>query len=317
MSLKASIIIPTFNGAQRLHIPLQALVLQTTPNGSFEVIIVDNASTDDTSDVANNHWAITALRQRNIECKLVHEERKGAGYARIRGVCEARGSFVCCLDDDNAPEPDYVACAIAAFADDSIGLLVSRIYPRYESGFPTPSMERREHLLAINQKMGDDPVEWPATPTMVPSLGAGMWVRRSAFLAAVPWQYPDLMLAGRKGSALACGEDVEIGFLLGKAGFKRVYCPQIVIHHVIPSSRLTTQYFCRLIIGIVRSTLTLEAKYLGKKYGFWHRCTSLTSLLLALIASPLLLLRHDGFRELLFIFAARWAKFLGTYKNPV
>ena len=309
----ASIVIPAYNSAQRLHIPLEALVSQTAPNGSFEVIVVDNASTDETGDVARNHWTFRALKERSIDCRVVREECKGLTYARIRGVCEARGLFVCFLDDDNVPKADYIAEAIAALSDETIGVLVSRIYPQYELAFPTPSIERREHLLAINQKMGDARLEWESNATMAPTLGAGMWVRRSAFLMAVPWQSPNLMLSDRKGNNLVSGGDIEIGFLLGKAGFKRVYCPQLILSHVIPPSRLTTDYFCRLIVGIVRSTLTLEEKYIEKRYGFLHKCVSLANLMLALIASPLLLFRHDGFRELLFILIARWAKFLGPY----
>ena len=313
MSVKASIVIPAYNSAQRVHIPLEALVPQTAANGSFEVIVIDNASTDETAEVATNHGAVVALRERNIGCRVVREDRKGLTYARIRGVCEARGKFVCFLDDDNAPAPDYVAAAISKFSDESIGLLVSRVYPHYESANPTPSMERRAHLLAINYKMGDACVEWDRTATMAPTLGAGMWVRRTAFLAAVPWQTSDLLLSDRKGSSLACGGDIEIGVLLGKAGFKRVYCPQLILRHVIPHTRLTTEYFCRLIIGIVRSTLTLEAKYIGKRHGFFNRLASLASLMLALLSSPLLLLRRDGDRELLFVIIARWARLLGPY----
>ena len=313
--LIASIVIPAHNSVQRLHIPLEALVSQTAPNGSFEVIVIDNASTDETAKVAMNHWTVIALRERNIDCRVVREDCKGLTYARIRGVCEARGSFVCFLDDDNAPAPDYVAEAIAAFSDESIGLLVSRVYPHYESASPTPSMKRREHLLAINHKMGDTRVEWEPAATMAPTLGAGMWLRRTAFLATVPWSTPDLMLSDRKGSSLACGGDIEIGFLLGKAGFKRVYCPQLILRHIIPPARLTTPYFCRLIIGIVRSTLTLNAKYIGKQHGLLNRLVSLAYLMLAFLASPLLLFRRDGFRELLFVLVARWAKFLGPYSR--
>lgn len=313
MSVKASIVIPAYNSAQRIHVPLEALAKQTASNGSFEVVVIDNASTDETAKVAMNHPAVGALRERNIDCRIVREDRKGLTYARIRGVCEARGSFVCFLDDDNAPDPNYVEDAIAAFSDEAIGLLVSRVYPHYESTSPTPSMERREHLLAINRRMGDDWVEWEAAATTAPTLGAGMWVRRTAFLNAVPWQTPEVMLSDRKGSSLASGGDIEIGFLLGQAGFKRVYCPQLVLHHVIPPSRLTTQYFCRLIIGIVRSTLTIEEKYVGKQHGIVHRLASLVSLLFALLASPLLLLRPDGLREFLFVLVARWANFLGPY----
>ena len=68
-----------------------------------------------------NHRSFSLLRQRNIDCQVIPEERKGLTYARICGICQSKGDFVCFLDDDNVPEPDYIAEGIASFSDDSIG----------------------------------------------------------------------------------------------------------------------------------------------------------------------------------------------------
>ena len=63
----------------------------------------------------------------------------------------------------------------------------------------------------------------------------------------------------------------------------------------------------------MRSTLTIDRKYMGKQYGVLNKFNSICSLIFALLASPLVVLRRDGCRELLFVLVARWAKVLGPY----
>src|SRR5665213_3784013 len=137
---------------------------QTSDDESFEVIVVDNASTDDTAKVALGDTATRCLRHRGVELRVVGEPRQGLTRARIAGILAARSDAVCFLDDDNLPDPDYVENGIAAFADRSRGLAISSVRPRWEID-PPPSIERRRHLLAINDWMGDEPKEYGASST--------------------------------------------------------------------------------------------------------------------------------------------------------
>ncbi len=315
MDLKASIVICAYNSVSRIGSTLDALVSQTAPDGSFELLVIDNASSDGTGDFVKNHRSFSLLRQRNIDCQVIPEERKGLTYARICGICQSKGDFVCFLDDDNVPEPDYIAEGIASFSDDSIGILVSRIYPRYPSTVPSPSMQKREHLLAINNKMGDDLIVWEGTSYIAPTIGAGLWLRRSAFLDLVPWQTPNLLMGDRTGDILLSGGDIEIGIIFANNNLKRIYCPKLILYHIIPSTRLTRKYFNKLIIGIVRSELTLKAKYYDRNYGFLDKFKRFSLLIFALLSFPFLVMRQDGFNEFSFVIASRWARFLGPYSQ--
>ena len=312
---RVSVVIPTFNGAVRLPRVLAALAAQTAADGSFEVVVVDNASTDDTGVVAREDVAAGRLRDRGVEVRVIAEPRQGTTYARICGVLESKSDLVCFLDDDNIPEREYIAHGLVVFEDPSVDLVVSRIFPRWEIA-PPPSIIRRQHLYAVNEYLGDAAIDWGAEGTIVPTITAGMWVRREAFLKAIPCDRIDLLVAGRVGSQLFCGEDIEIGVLIGKAGYRRSYAPSLRIEHEIPRWRLDTEYVIRLIEGIVRGELTLREKYEGAKFGFYDRAIAALRLVAAICAIPALaLMRRDARREIAFVMADRWARLRGPLRG--
>lgn len=313
MTPRVSFVIPTWNGSKCIHLPLAGLARQRWSD--FEVIVVDNGSTDRVANTVTEHAAWREMADRGIACRVVQEPRAGATYARIRGVLEATGELVCFLDDDNEPVPGYVEAGIAALSDRAVGVLISRIYPEYELP-PPSSIVKREHLLAINCRLGDESIEWGPDAVFAPTVTAGMWVRREVFLKAVPWWDPDQLLADRKGGSLACGGDIEIGYLIGRAGYKRVYTPELRLLHHIPRARLESAYFCRLIKGIVRSEITLRTRYLRGTRVNRERARAAGKLLLALLAAPVLALRADGSREALFVLVSRWAQLQGPYHVP-
>ncbi len=310
----ASIVIPTFNGAMRLPRVLVALAAQTALDGSFEVLVVDNASTDETAAVAQHDPSAQRLRERGIDVRVVAEPRQGTTHARIRGVRESRSELVCFLDDDNIPESDYIANALALFEEQSVALAVSRVSPEWEVA-PPPSIIRRQHLFAVNHYMGDAPADWGARGTIVPTITAGMWVRRQVFLTAIPCDRIDLLVGGRVGQQLFCGEDIEIGSLIGKAGYRRVYAPTLRLIHQIPKRRLETAYVVRLIDGIVRSEMTLRAKYEGVRFDCRDRLSASMRMAAAICAIPALaLVRSDAQREIVFVIADRRARLRGPLR---
>jgi glycosyltransferase involved in cell wall biosynthesis len=313
--LKASVVIPTFNGAARLPLVFDALADQTAPAGTFEVVVVDNASTDDTAQVAKEHPAVARLTARGFPCSVVREPRQGSTHARIAGLSAAGSELVCFLDDDNLPDPDYLKNGVKLFSEQTIGLAVSSVRPRWE-GAPPSSVLRRQHLLAVNQYMGSKLTEFDRLAFIAPTITAGLWVRRNAFLAAIPCDQPERLLPDRVGNSLACGGDLEFGILIGNAGYRRVYAPALRVVHLIPARRLTVSYVCRLISGIVRSELTLREKYCGQTYRAFDRLKALGGMFAAVLGMPAIaLFRADGVREVVFIAADRWARVKGPLRR--
>ena len=94
-----SVIVPVFNQAGRLGDCLDALLQQDLPAGSFEVIVVDNGSGDESMAVARQRPAV----------RLLAEPRRSAYAARNRGIRAARGALIAFTDADCIPRPDWLS----------------------------------------------------------------------------------------------------------------------------------------------------------------------------------------------------------------
>ena len=98
--VNTSVIIPTFNRAQYLDLTLASFVRQTTRN--FEIVIVDDGSTDDTGQVADRY------RER-LSIRYVRQANAGRSKARNTGIEHARGSLLVFCDDDRIVCPQFIA----------------------------------------------------------------------------------------------------------------------------------------------------------------------------------------------------------------
>ncbi len=97
--MRFSIIIPAYNEAESIGTVVRAVLAQSVPRNSFEVIVVDNNSTDDTGRLAREAGAD----------KVVRETTPGTNIARARGVREARGEILAFADADTEPPPGWLA----------------------------------------------------------------------------------------------------------------------------------------------------------------------------------------------------------------
>ena len=83
---------------------LESLVTQTLDKALYEIIVIDNASTDETPKIAQNFQA------KHPECQIVlaREELLGLGHARNKGLQQARGEYIGFMDDDARANADWV-----------------------------------------------------------------------------------------------------------------------------------------------------------------------------------------------------------------
>ena len=102
-----SVVVPAYNEEEYLSACLRALRRQTFPAERFEVIVVDNASTDSTAPVA-----------RRWKARVIAEPRKGVSRARQAGFQAARGTVIASTDADTRVPPDWLARVAAHFEGD-------------------------------------------------------------------------------------------------------------------------------------------------------------------------------------------------------
>ena len=238
-----TIAIPTYNGAKRLPQVLDKLRSQTDVESiSWEVIVVDNNSTDNTAELVKEYqqnWLS------NVPLRYCFEAEQGAAFARKRAIRESAATLVGFLDDDNIPAPNWVAAA-CKFAREhpKAGAYGSQIHGDFEAE-PPPNFDRIKPFLAITER-GSEPLLYnPKNKLLPPS--AGLVVRREAWLACVPER---CILSGRIPGSMLTGEDLEVLSYIQQSQWEIWYNPAMELDHQIPWHRLEREYLIPFMRGI-------------------------------------------------------------------
>ncbi len=244
-----TVIIRTYNASEHIATILERLKAQIhVEKISWDVLIVDNNSTDNTMDIVSHYQAMWPL---GYPLRWVREPRQGASYARRRGIQEAEGQWVGFLDDDTWPALDWVF-SVCEFVKNhpKAGAINGNIYGCFE-GSPPEGFEKISPYFAVIEKRAkvayciNDKLY--AHKVIMPP-GAGLVVQKKAWLESVP---ASLVLKGPVGSALtAKGEDVEALMYLSRHGWEIWFNPEQCIEHYIPQSRFERRYLLRFFKGI-------------------------------------------------------------------
>jgi glycosyltransferase involved in cell wall biosynthesis len=246
-----SVVICCHNSAQRLRPTLAHLAAQQAPPGlDWEVIIIDNASTDDTAEVARAAWPA----DHPAEFRVIPEPQAGLSFARHRGFHEARYDIISFVDDDNWVCPEWVRLVTEVMdAHPEVGACGGCQEEVCEVE-PPAWFERHKTVYAVGPQ-----AEAPGVMTGLWEClgGAGMSIRRSAWQQLLDRGFQPL-LAGRQGSALTSGEDIEFMYVLRLSGWSLYYEPRMRIRHFIPAGRLQWAYLVRLRRGGGASTVGLD-----------------------------------------------------------
>lgn len=243
--VKYSIVIATFNRAADLRDTLASLA-QLTPDGPWEVIVVDNNSTDGTRQVVEE-----AARSFPVELRYLVERAQGRSPALNTGIRAARGSIIATTDDDVRVAADWLDRAdegLRRLACDYVG---GRVLPIWRAPRPAwlPDHGGRQWAVIALLDYGPVPLEFGSR---VP-LGVNMAFSRTAFARAGLFD-PD---TGRRAGTLLGQEVREWCIRARQAGLRGFYVPEMSLRHVIPADRLTKHYFRRWFYwrGISRARL--------------------------------------------------------------
>ncbi len=238
-----SVIICCYNSEQRLYETLKHLALQKTNALPWEIIIVDNASTDNTASFAKGTWK--GFNKNEVELKVVEEEKQGLSFARQRGVDEAGYEYIIFCDDDNWLAENYLLTAYNIIHEDiSIGAAGGASTAVSDTKLPSWFAKYEEAYAAGKQADAPGYINGKGYVN-----GAGMVTRKSIFQRTINRELPAI-LTDRKGKALATGGDVEYCQRLLLQGYNLYYSDELLFQHFIPAFRLAEEYRNALIKGV-------------------------------------------------------------------
>lgn len=246
-----SLVICCYNSASRLPAVLQHIAHQKSGTDvPCEVIVVDNACTDDTAAVAQNAWPADAP----FPLRVVSEPRPGLSWARLRGLAEARHDVVSFIDDDNWVSPDWVGTVSDIMsAHPEVGACGGLIEPVFES----PPPRWITHFLGSFAVGAQAAEAGDVSDSRGVLWGAGLTVRRQAWeqLRSCGFQF---ILSDRTQNALDSGGDCELCLALRLGGWRLWYDPSLQLRHFIPATRVSWPYIRRLHRAFGRGSVWSE-----------------------------------------------------------
>jgi hypothetical protein len=234
-----SVVIPTHNPREDyLTRVIDALRQQTLPCEQWELVVVDNASTEMVDGRLDLSWDLNA--------RIVREERLGLTNARLCGFAHTKGEIVVLVDDDNVLAPDYLEQVVRIAREYAfIGTWSGALQLELESGSPEPARELR-HLLCERKPVRDiwsnDRSNFAATPW-----GAGECMRREvadAYARKVENE-PRRRQLDLQGEQMVYGGDTDIAYTGLEMGLGMGVFTSLKITHLTPKSRCTEEYLLK------------------------------------------------------------------------
>lgn len=202
---RVSVVIPVFNNAAGLRQALDALSVQTLPASEFEVVVVDNGSSDPVRP---------ALEKDYPGCAFLEEKRPGSYAARNRGVAGSRGAMLAFLDSDCVPTPGWLENGLAAFArEPNCGLVAGRVEAVFSNPLrPGVSETYSVATIELDQKAFVETMHFGAT--------ANLFTSREVFRAV-----------GCFDAEMKSAGDREWGVRVHGRGYRLVYSEEASVLH--------------------------------------------------------------------------------------
>ena len=248
-----SIVICCFNSAERLPETLRHVARQAVPaHIPWEVLVVDNASTDRTAEVARQQWSTTGCQ---APFRVIEQPVPGLSAARDKGFEEAAFEFVLYCDDDNWLGPDYVRYVYELMAvSPRIGAVGGHGRAVGETELPEWFHHYGRYYAVGHQGEASGEV----TNAKGYLYGAGFAVRRSVLSHVKQLGFAS-RLSDRKGRVLSSGGDLQISYLIRLAGYGLWFDTRLQFAHFMPAGRLRWTYFLDMVEGTHRSRPYVDA----------------------------------------------------------
>jgi glycosyltransferase involved in cell wall biosynthesis len=251
--MKLSIVICSYNRAQYIGDALDSLYNQISSLSEFEVLLVDNNSTDGTPGIYKT-W-----REHNPDgnFQYLSEHRQGASFARNTGAIHAKTEWLCFMDDDAVAFPDFVANIIKHTQEKpTIVGFGGKIIPKY---IPEKPVWMSYYVSSLVGNFDYSPIPCAFKKGKYP-LESNMIIKKSVFDQIGGF---NTTLPGVVGTLRIGGEGKELFYKVIGLGEEIYYDPNIIVYHVVETSKLTKEYLYRVASGIGRGerVRTLSISY--------------------------------------------------------
>lgn len=224
--MKATIVIPNLNGAGWLRDSIESIWAQTEQD--FELIVVDNASTDESLAIARSYVG----RERYT---LIENDRNtGFSAAVNQGIRAAKGEYVVMFNNDAFAEPDWLAELIAAAEQDERIFAVQSLMIRHFERDIADDAGDYVTLFGWACKRGDGfPWRRYQKPQRIFSACGGASLYRKKILDEIGW-FDELFFA--------YFEDVDLSWRANSLGYKNWYCPSAKCYHICGATTGAVRY---------------------------------------------------------------------------
>jgi glycosyltransferase involved in cell wall biosynthesis len=253
-----SVVLPTHNRGNLLRETLRALVAQSLPKSAYEIIVVNNRSTDCTREILQEFADTHGI-------KHIDEEKLGAAIARNTGWRAAQGSWVAFMDDDVLVPPTWLESIRSAVesSSDKLACVGGPVRPILQGSQPSWMHDELNWPLAIidwgdhRKEMQDIFTEW--------LVSANLAVSRDV-LEELGGFHPGLDKVGRRN--LVNGE-THLQKRILDAGYRCVYDPHVCVRHHVTATRLTQSWFIDRYYHQGLSDFAVDL--IETRFGLWHR----------------------------------------------
>jgi len=213
---------------------LDSIIAQIVPEPiGWEILVVDNNSSDQTRDVVEDFCLRYPRRFRYLL-----ERQQGKSYALNAGIREARGDILAFTDDDVTVEPTWLNSLTSALHGSEWAGVGGRVLP--DRSFSSPRWIPRENLYPLGPlAMFDLGLE--VDRLAEPPFGNNMAFRKQMFEKYGGFRTD---LGPQPGSEIR-SEDTEFGRRVLDGGERLRYEPSAVVYHAVPESRVRKKYFLR------------------------------------------------------------------------
>lgn len=230
-----TVVAPTYQRAERLRRLVAALEAQTLPRDRFEVVVVDNCSTDATPAVLAELVATSPLALRSLRTEV----NRGPARARNLGWRSATTPYVACTDDDCVPDPGWLEGLLAAFdANPRVGVVQGR----------TVAPDGPRDAWTIAREI-DGPTAWFE--------GCNLGFRRDALEAT----------GGFDEEIGWYGEDTVAGWRVVDGGWERGFAADAVVVHDLEQRSVRWRVEHAWLEG---NLVALTRRHPGIREGFWR-----------------------------------------------